>query len=165
MIDIAKLRGRLVLLEQEALQALEQVASMTQLWAWRRLYILGKGPMPRGDALYTTHFDNGEILKWHIGDLTIGSELVDEAYCRWRDEDREQAELYADVWTGRVETVLGGFQVWIEAEDAESPPQEAQSRARTRATLQRAKELADHWLRSPVFAGVIRKLLEMAISY
>ncbi|NIV40752.1 MAG: hypothetical protein GWN58_68550 [Anaerolineae bacterium] len=136
--DIAKLRGRLVLLESTALEALKRVTSMRELAAWERVFILGQPPYPRGGALFTTLITKVEILEW-LGDsdLPIKCLLVDVGYHRWLKEDQEQAERYSGVWTGHVEPVPGGYQVWIEAETEPEPS--------PRDLLERAQVLASQW--------------------
>jgi hypothetical protein len=88
MVDMTKLRGQLVLLEQEALQTLEQVTTMEQLQVWRSLYILGQEPPPRKGALFSVFLRSEEVLDWTPSSaMPIAVELVDEAYARWRDQD------------------------------------------------------------------------------
>lgn len=65
--------------------------------------------------LYTTFISHQEILDWDLDNQCIRSALVDEAYARWLDEDKEQAQFYADCWTGTVTTRHNGYRVQIKA--------------------------------------------------
>lgn len=113
---IEQWRGRIVLLEKTALAALEQVSSMEELQAWKRVYIEGRPPAPAG-ALFSTFVTSGEILDWEMHEVTsIRAELADEAYCRWLEQDRERAREYSDAWVGHVVVTPDGYHVWIETE-------------------------------------------------
>lgn len=146
--EMQKLRGQLVLLEKRALAALDRVSSLEELQAWKRVYIEGESPAPEG-ALFSTFITNEEILTWEpAGDLPIAAELADEAYCRWQDENREQAERYCGVWDGHVQAAPGGYHVWIEPESpqvgaAEALPEEGEPTPT--GLMSQAQELVKRW--------------------
>jgi hypothetical protein len=114
--DIANLKGKLVLLGQQALAALDQVETVEQLQTWRKIYIEGKPPHP-ATALFSTFVSTKELLDWDGDDgLPVRCALLDGAYSRWYGQDAAQAESYSGAWCGHVEAVPGGYHVWIEAE-------------------------------------------------
>lgn len=67
--------------------------------------------------LYFTIITTAEMLDWHIHDQHIQSALADEAYARWLEEDKEQAQYYANCWTASFIAQPSGFHVQLEAED------------------------------------------------
>lgn len=71
--------------------------------------------------LYSTFITSEEILNWFAHDGTILTRLVDEAYDRWMEEDKELADLHADCWVGYVHARPGGYYVWLEVEQGTAP--------------------------------------------
>jgi len=73
------------------------------------------------EPLYSTFITNQEILEWDFTEegATIHAALVDEAYARWLDRDKEEAQQHAGAWHGHVEAAEHGYYVWLEAENDE----------------------------------------------
>lgn len=114
--DIVKLRGRIVLLEQEALAALDNVRSVEELRDWRKVYIEGKSPVLK-DALYSEFFSTGDILDWTDGSgMTIRQMIGDETFFRWMEKEPIRAADYEGACEAHVTVVPGGYQAWLMAE-------------------------------------------------
>lgn len=90
-------------------------------------------------TLFSTFISPGEVLDWENFEGTFASAMVDEAYGRWLDEDKERAEFYHDCWKGFVHVrPTGGYSVWIEADPATAPTHSVEI---PRSTVRRCREL------------------------